>query len=105
FSDQTHLYSEYDFSNDMSNVAVPAGSWFCAIFKVVRATNGTGSIEAFGDVPTLANTNAQTDGTQPLQYITLGLGFSAPNIGVPQPALDLWIDDVIIDDAAVTCVD
>jgi hypothetical protein len=103
FSDQTHVYSQYAGLNDVSPVTVPTGVWFCAVFKIVRATTPTGSLEASGDVPLLVLPNAATDGVPPLQYITIGLGFAGTNVVVPQPALDLWIDDVIIDDAPVTC--
>lgn len=105
FSNRTDVYTQYDGVSQQAMVAVPVGGWFCAVFKVVRSTTSTGSIEASGDIPMLVLPGVQTDGVPPLEYITLGLAFSAPNVAVPQPVMDLWIDDVIIDDAAVTCAD
>ena len=43
--------------------------------------------------------------TLPLQYVVIGLGYSSTNNPVPQPAQDLWIDDVIVSATAVGCAD
>ncbi|MDB4964246.1 MAG: hypothetical protein JWP01_4245 [Myxococcales bacterium] len=37
--------------------------------------------------------------------VTFGIGFAGSNTPVAQPALDLWIDDVIVDPDPVTCAD
>jgi hypothetical protein len=46
-----------------------------------------------------------TDGTPNLGNLIIGLQFASSNVTAPQPALDMWIDDVIVDHAAVTCAD
>jgi hypothetical protein len=106
FSDSTHVYSQYDLSSRISATTVPTGSWFCVVWKVVRSTSASGSLETSGDVPALALTNIQTDSSSsPMTVLTLGLGFASSNTPSAQPALDLWIDDVIAHSAPVTCAD
>ncbi len=85
---------------------VPTGSWFCVVWKVVRSTSTSGSLETSGDVPALALANIQTDSaSSPMTVLTLGLGFASSNTPSAQPALDLWVDDVIAHSAPVTCAD
>jgi hypothetical protein len=47
-----------------------------------------------------------TDSTAaPLKTVALGIGFAATNVNDAQPAIDMWIDDVIVHHAPVTCSD
>ncbi|HEY5925613.1 MAG TPA: hypothetical protein VIV11_28200 [Kofleriaceae bacterium] len=106
FSDETHLYSQYASYSQVSQTTVPIGSWFCVVWKVVRSTTNTGSLEMTGDVPMIVMPNRQTDSaTNPMNLITIGTGFASSNTPSAQPAMDLWIDDVIIHDAPVGCTD
>ena len=106
FSASTHIYTQFGDASWQGPAPVPVGSWFCLVFKVVRSTTTTGALELSGDVPMLSLPNVITDSaTTPIDIITLGMGFATGNTPSPQPALDLWIDDVIVDDAPLTCAD
>ncbi len=103
---RTTVYSQYSLAVRSSTTPAPVASWFCAVFKIVRDTGGAGSLELSGDLPALTLDGTQTDSsTQPMQLVTLGAGFASPNVTDAQPAFDLWIDDVIIHSAPVTCSD
>jgi hypothetical protein len=104
-SNRTTVYSQFNDTSNSSAVTAPVNNWFCVLFKVVRSTASTGSLEMSGDVPTVTLPNVRTDGAPPMDRINLGIGFSSTNVTSAQPAMDLWIDDVIIDDAALTCAD
>jgi hypothetical protein len=106
FSDSTHVYTQFGNASQTSPTTVPIGSWFCVIWKVVRSTTTTGALELSGDAPLLSLPNVKTDSaTAPMNVITIGMGFASSNTPAAQPALDLWIDDVIVDDAPLTCAD
>ena len=105
FSNRTSVYTQFGSQSMNSTSLIPVGSWFCAIFKVVRSTGNTGSLDLSGTGPMIPLPNVQTDAAQPMQIITIGIGFSGSNVPDPQPALDLWVDDVIVHTSAVTCAD
>nr|MBA3542486.1 hypothetical protein [Deltaproteobacteria bacterium] len=63
------------------------------------------ALELSGDVPTLSLSNVTTDSTTPMSLVAFGIGFANGNAPVAQPALDLWVDDVIVDMAPMTCAD
>lgn len=104
FNDGTHLYSQFAELSQITTDLVPVGQWFCVIMKVVPSPT-TGTLEVTGDLSPLTLANVATDGTPPLDYIGLGIGFASNNLPTQQPSLDLWIDDVLIDRAPVTCAD
>ena len=108
FSNATHIYAQYGSgSSDITMTAVPVGSWFCVVWKVVRSTTTTGSLELTSDtLPQLSLPNVQTDSaTLPMTILVFGMGFADSNTPSAQPAIDLWIDDIIAHDAPVTCAD
>ena len=106
FSDSTHVYSQFDLSSMSAMTPVPIGTWFCVVWKVVRSTASSGSLEISGDVPALALGDIQTDSaSNPITLVTLGMGFAGSNTPSAQPALDLWIDDVIAHSAPVSCAE
>jgi hypothetical protein len=106
FSDSTHIYTQFGNASKVGMTTVPIGSWFCVVWKVVRSSTATGSIDLTGDLPMLTLPGVTTDSaTTPISGIFMGLGFAGSNTPSAQPALDLWIDDVIVDDAPVTCAD
>ena len=57
-------------------------------------------------IPSLTLPGVTTDSSAtPIQDIGLGIGFAGTNVFNPQPALDLWFDDVIVDTQPLTCAD
>lgn len=102
----TQLYHQWNADSGSAGVAPPLNTWFCLVWKVVRATNTTGGSFLTSDVvPAVSLPNTVTDGTPAMDTLSLGAFFSATNVDVDQPAIDLWIDDVIISDTAVGCAD
>ncbi len=104
--DHMSVYSQYGGGTRMNAAPPPIGTWFCLIFKIVRSTAPTGSLELTGDVPPISMTNAITDDAAiPMSLVNFGIGFASGNTPSAQPAIDVWVDDVIVHSAAVTCAD
>jgi hypothetical protein len=104
-ADSTKVYSQLDTKISSTPTLVPTGQWFCLVWKVTRNTATSGLLDLSGDVTVTLN-NTKTDSTTvPIQFVVIGLGYSSTNNPVPQPAQDLWIDDVIVSGNAVTCSD
>jgi hypothetical protein len=104
-SDRTAVYSQYDTTIMNTTTLIPTGGWFCLVWKVTRDTGTAGRLDLTGDV-TVSLVGSKTDSSAtPMQYVTIGLGYSGTNVATAQPAQDLWIDDVIVAGTAVTCSD
>ena len=100
------LYSGFDTRVSGGSVQVPTNSWFCVIWKIDRAITATGSLALDGDPFTpFTLANVVTDNTNAIATTRFGISWVAPNVDVAQPAVDLWIDDIITSNAAVTCAD
>lgn len=105
FDDSTHIYTQFGNDSKITST-VPVGAWFCLVWKVVRSTTATGSLELTGDLGTVLLPNVVTDSAaSPMTLLTIGAGFSASNTPSAQPAFDIWIDDVIVDDGPISCTD
>jgi hypothetical protein len=104
-SNRTTVYSQFDGQVRSVDAPAPVGSWFCVVFEIVRSTTSTGSLSVTGDLPNVALGSVTTDGAQAINVATFGAGFASSNVTSAQPALDLWIDDVIVHSAPVTCAD
>jgi len=100
-ADKTTLYSQFDNRTSDLPVAIPLETWTCLIWHVVP-DGGTMSLD--GDLGTSTFTGV-TNGTPTLSVIEIGPNLSATNVTVDQPAFEVWIDDVIVHHAAVTCAD
>jgi len=89
----------------INNAALPpTNTWLCLTWHVARATTATGSLTLAGDVPPAGLSNVPTDGPA-LEVMGFGLVLYGQNQPSAQSALDLWLDDLIVDDAPVTCSD
>jgi hypothetical protein len=98
-----NIYDEFT-SGYASTTAPPAlDTWLCLLWTVHRDTGATGSITLAGDPESLLLPNQQTDTSPPIAALTFGIGFSAPNVDVPQPPMEMWMDDVIVDKSPLTC--
>jgi hypothetical protein len=75
------------------------------VWSVAPTASATGTLDLTGDIAQPLHYAGATDGTPPIAEITLGLRFAPTNVTTAQPPLDLWIDDVIVDHAAVTCAE
>lgn len=98
------LYNQWSDNTVFNGAVPPTNTWLCVLWRVTRATTTTGSMALSGDVPLASQPNIQTEGP-PVDVMGVGVHLYAANQGSPQPALDLWIDDVLIDASPLTCSD
>jgi hypothetical protein len=98
----TTLYNQWSDSSSSNGTPAPTNTWFCVLWRVTRATTMTGSMEMGGDIPPRTMMNIQTEGPT-LTSLTFGLTLFAMLQPTPQPAFDMWLDDLLIDDAPLTC--
>jgi hypothetical protein len=107
FIDPTNIgvYSQFSDQTQTSAGPAPVGTWFCAIWTVVRTTADTGSLALGGGVGPISLVDVQTDGSPPLNYMEFGIGFAGSTDINNQPAMDVWIDDVIVNNSPITCAD
>jgi hypothetical protein len=107
FIRSTHETLFSQFSNMVVSNATPppVDTWLCILWSVARATTAVGTIDLEADLGTLILPAQITDGVPPISSVGFGVGFSGPNVAAAQPALDLWIDDVIVNDTPLTCAD
>lgn len=98
------LYNQWIDGTRYNNSLPPANTWLCLLWRVTRATTATGSMDLGGDVATASYANIQTEGPT-LDVMLFGLSLYGGNQADPQPALDIWLDDLLVDDAPLTCSD
>lgn len=103
--DSLGVYSQFVDSSRHNNTVPPTNTWFCAIWRIVRATNGTGALYLTGDQPPAQLTAVTTDGTPPLRELAVGIQLSGSTNTFPQAAFDVWVDDLIVSPNPVTCAD
>jgi hypothetical protein len=105
FGNSTSVYSQFDEAAQESLTTPPVGRWFCVLFHIERSPTITGALYADVDVIALELTDVITEGDPPIDTITFGAGFAPTNVTVDQPALDMWLDDVIVHADEITCAD
>ena len=104
-SDQVGVYS-FDGLYAGTLLDVPLDTWFCILWHVRLSTPNGGILEVSGDLfDQLQILNGQTDGQPRIDTLRIGINFAPPNVPDAQPPLDLWLDDVIIHSAPVSCAD
>lgn len=97
------IYDEFTAVDMATATAPPLDTWLCMLWTVHRDPTA-GSITLAGD-PEMLVIDGKTDTSPPIAVIAFGIGFSAPNVDVAQPPLDVWMDDVIVDKSPLTCAD
>lgn len=86
-----------------TNAVMPVNTWFCLLWHVRLATTG-GAIDLSGELfDGPEATGGETDTDPPIMLLRIGGGFSASQITAQQPSLDVWIDDLIVHSAPLTC--
>ena len=97
------VFSQFSEKSMDTGFAPATDTWFCAVWNVVRATGPTGMESITGDIPTTTLSNVMTDASPALGQLDLGALFANSTDTSPQPAFDMWVDDVIVSDGPVTC--
>jgi hypothetical protein len=82
---------------------LPVDTWVCLLWSVTRATTATGQVALAGDIGPVIRDDVQTDSVPGLGALSVGLHWFGSNLTATQPAYELWIDDILIDDAPLTC--
>jgi hypothetical protein len=98
------LYNEWSDATVFNGSIPPTNTWLCVTWRVTRATDLSGSMALAGDVPPASQPNIQTEGPT-VDAMGFGVHLYGPNQGSPQPALDMWLDDVLIDASPLACSD
>ncbi len=98
------VYSQFTNTSADTMFQPTLDAWTCLVFEIIRASDDTGTLALTGDGSGELD-GVQTDGTPPLGELQLGIAFANSTDTDMQPALDLWIDDVIVANAPVTCAD
>jgi hypothetical protein len=98
------VYSEFSNTSVESMVQPTPGDWTCVTFGIVRADDATGSLILGGDGSAELD-DVATDGVPRLAAAGVGIAFASSTDVDAEPALDLWIDDVIVANAPLTCAD
>lgn len=98
------VFSQFSEASMDTGFTPMDGAWTCLVWTVVRATDATGSLALDGDA-TATLANVQTDGDPPIDEMELGIQLAGPTDMVLQPAIDVWIDDVIVAVSPLTCAD
>ena len=94
----TEIYSQFD-ARTVGGPVAPLDTWFCLVLQVTFATTPSGAMALSGDVsPPLTMFNLTTQGTPPIDLFGVGPFYSSTNADVGQPAFDVWVDDLIVDD-------
>jgi hypothetical protein len=105
YSDATALYTQFS-GMSMQGDPPPVLPWFCYVWQIERSTT-SGDMHLTSDVvPSIDLLGQQTDSaTNPVDTIAIGAAFYSGNTPTAQPALEVWIDDVIVSTSPVTCSD
>jgi hypothetical protein len=104
FMRQTNLetYTQFSGQSASNGTAPPVATWFCLAWKVVLGTLNTGSLSFSGTVPGAAvNNTATTSPNPPIGEVRIGTSVNTANTA--QPALDVYFDDIVIDDKLLVC--
>jgi hypothetical protein len=100
-ADSTDLYSQFDNHTVYLPVAIPLDTWTCLIWHVAP---NDGDMGLDGDLGS-SSFSGTTNGSPPVSVIEIGPNLDPTNVAVDQPAFEVWLDDVIVHHAAVTCAD
>jgi hypothetical protein len=98
------VFSQFSDKSQSTDQSPPTSSWLCVLWTVHRSTTN-GSLSLAGDPPMISLSNVQTDGAPPISILGFGIEFSATTQIFDEPRIDVWIDDVIVANAPITCAD
>jgi hypothetical protein len=99
------VFSQFDNGSRNNLTQPPLNTWFCVIWQLTRAATATGTLAITGDQPPAMLTGHITDGSPPISELSMGIHFAGSSVSVAQPAMDIWIDDVIASPTPVSCAD
>ncbi len=86
-------------------VTRPTDTWFCLVWHAKLASSD-GAIDLESDLFDGASaTGGQTDTVPPISVLRFGARLEPTRVVADQPALDVWVDDVIVHSAPVSCAD
>jgi hypothetical protein len=98
------LYNQWNDSSTGNAMPVPTDTWLCVLLTLDRSTTTSGALALGGDVAPITMPNIQTDGP-PLTWLSFGIIMYAARVQANQPALDVWMDDLLVADTELSCSD
>jgi hypothetical protein len=101
-SNATELYAQFSSDGIQALTPPPVNTWFCAIWRITLGTGTSGSMSLSGDLPLLDLPNIATQGGSPVTRLEFGPYFDS-GTSTSQPALDMWLDDILVDANPLTC--
>jgi len=104
-SDDTEVYHQYDAMQSAAGTPPPVNTWFCLVWHLTLAMSSGSSTVTSDVLPAFTLTDSQTEGSPPPDLIGFGPYFSSSNLDDPQPPLDVWFDDLIVDNVPLSCAD
>lgn len=84
-----------------SSMAMPVGRWTCIEWEIVEDNAPDGGMTLWIDDTQVAQTSGDTMPASKLGQIGIGVVYQATLM--TNDSLELWIDDVIVDDQRITC--
>lgn len=88
-----------------TSLVLPSDAWFCLVWHAKLSTSA-GAIDLSGDLfdgPSASGGGIETD--PPITVLRFGARFESSQLSANQPALDVWLDDLIVHSAPITCAD
>ena len=98
----TAVTSQYAGQSMIALQPLVIGPWQCVIWQVNLSPGAGGTLDLSGDAPTL-HLDVATDGVPPVGLLGIGLDFPAGSVVSDNGAMNMWIDDVVVDDQPVAC--
>lgn len=88
-----------------TSIALPTDTWFCLVWHA-KLSASDGAMDLSSDLfEGSSATGGQTDTVPPIAVLRLGARFEPAQVTANQPALDVWLDDVIVHSAPISCAD
>jgi hypothetical protein len=101
--DGLSIYDGFNANNYVASTTpkVPLGAWTCLEWEVDTATPNQMHAWLDGTQVTQLDLTESTTNANPIASLDVGLAIYPPNVATG--ALDVWLDDVIVDSAPIGC--
>ncbi len=87
----------------VSTTALPTDRWTCVVFALEQGSPGALRATLDDDAVEDLQVTGETNPAPALASVRIGVAFD--QLAADQGAIDLWIDEIVIDDAPLDCLD
>lgn len=98
------VYSQFEERSRETPGPPPLSQWLCLQWTITRSLTD-GSLVLAGDAGGAMLSNVQTEGNAGLVDFQIGIAFADSSVDDPQPPMDVWLDDLVVSTAPVTCAE